>query len=82
MKIRKGFVSNSSSTSFIVEFSGGGKFELSLPYAIDSDGNVLELLRHLHDKGIIVDMREGYYNEDEKKWVYYIEEYIDGRFPL
>lgn len=69
MKIRKGFVSNSSSTSFIVEFAGGGMFDLGLPYSIDNDGNVRDFLKHLHDKGIITDMYEGYYDDDEKKWI-------------
>lgn len=82
MKIRKGFVSNSSSTSYIVEFAGGGKFNLHLPYSIDNDGNVCEFLDHLHDKGIVTDMYEGYYDEDEKKWVSYAEIHSAGKYPF
>jgi len=79
MKIRKGFVSNSSSTSYIVEFAGGGLFQLDLPYSVDNDRNIRSFLDHLYDKGIVVNMQEGYYDEDEKKWVKYGEKYQFGR---
>lgn len=82
MKVRKGFVSNSSSTSYIVEFAGGGKFNLRIPYSIDNDGNVSEFLDHLHDKGIVIDMYEGYYDEDEGKWVSYAETRYAGKYPF
>jgi len=56
MKIREGFVSNSSSSSFVVKYKG---VEISLEVYEEERGKLEEMLNKMVEAKIVKDFKEG-----------------------